>query len=87
MRNATCAASKTSKVPTQDARLFISYSMVEVETTQALERQIPTSRRRLGVKCRGMFKFRLYWCNIGVLLILYHICVVDILYKNQYVIY
>ena len=27
MRNATCAASKTSKVPTQDALLFISYSM------------------------------------------------------------
>ena len=26
-RNATCAASKTSKVPTQDALLFISYSM------------------------------------------------------------
>ena len=29
VRNATCAASKTSKVPTQDALLFISYSMVE----------------------------------------------------------
>ena len=28
MRNAACAASKTSKVPTQDALLFISYSMV-----------------------------------------------------------
>ena len=28
MRNATCAASKTSKVPTQDALLFISYSML-----------------------------------------------------------
>ena len=28
MRNATCAASKTSKVPMQDALLFISYSMV-----------------------------------------------------------
>ena len=27
VRNATCAASKTSKVPTQDALLFISYSM------------------------------------------------------------
>ena len=27
-RNATCAASKTSNVPTQDALLFISYSMV-----------------------------------------------------------
>ena len=26
-RNATCAASKTSKVPTRDALLFISYSM------------------------------------------------------------
>ena len=26
-RNATCAASKTSKAPTQDALLFISYSM------------------------------------------------------------
>ena len=26
-RNATCAASKTSKVPTQDALLLISYSM------------------------------------------------------------
>ena len=30
MRNATCAASKTSKVPTQDALLFISYSMMKV---------------------------------------------------------
>ena len=30
MRNATCAASKTSKVPTQDALLFISYSMTKV---------------------------------------------------------
>ena len=29
MRNATCAASKTLKVPTQDALLFISYSMVQ----------------------------------------------------------
>ena len=27
VRNATCAASKTSKVPMQDALLFISYSM------------------------------------------------------------
>ena len=26
-RNATCAALKTSKAPTQDALLFISYSM------------------------------------------------------------
>ena len=30
MRNATCVASKTSKVPTQDTLLFISYSMVAV---------------------------------------------------------
>ena len=28
-RNATCAASKTSKIPTQDALLFISYSMLK----------------------------------------------------------
>ena len=32
MRNATCAASKTSKVPTQDALLFISYSMTVAYT-------------------------------------------------------
>ena len=31
MRNATCAASKTSKVPTQDALLFICYSMEMVD--------------------------------------------------------
>jgi hypothetical protein len=31
MREATCAASKTSKVPTQDALLFISYSMVKLK--------------------------------------------------------
>ena len=30
-RNATCAASKTSEVPTQDALLFISYSMPKVQ--------------------------------------------------------
>ena len=30
-RNATWAASKTSKVPTQDALLFISYSMVMLQ--------------------------------------------------------
>ena len=30
VRNATCAASKTSKVSTQDALLFISYSMLVV---------------------------------------------------------
>ena len=36
VRNATCAASKTSKVPTQDALLFISYSMqvVRLEASQ-----------------------------------------------------
>ena len=28
MRNATCAASRTSKIPTQDGFPYISYSMV-----------------------------------------------------------
>ena len=33
MRNATCAASKTSKVPTQDALLFISDSMTQASVS------------------------------------------------------
>ena len=34
VRNATCATSKTSKVPTQDALLFTSYSMTMVLSSQ-----------------------------------------------------
>ena len=36
VRNATCAASKTSKVPTQDALLFISYSMADMSSANGV---------------------------------------------------